>query len=175
MSTNAFERILGRLSEADGVTEKTASTEVIPSSEEVMLATVRKVAEGTKTAAATGTSNPATSLETMAKNAADHEEILLVKQAETLGATMCDSFFERFAAYDTALNAQGVKTAAPAGNLDAARLDGYKQAEADLEKQATESFETGYEDTIKAVYKTAAEIHYQGQQVAHELIQENAS
>jgi virulence-associated protein VapD len=77
--------------------------------------------------------------------------------------------------YDSALQSQGVKTAAtnPAQLEDAAQF-GYKQAHADMEKQAEDAFQQGYDETIASVYKTAAEIHYAGQTVAAQLIQESA-
>lgn len=175
MTTNAFERILNRLSEADTVTEKTAADQTPPTSEEAMLTAVRKVAETTKTASTTATPDPVASLETMAKSAAAREEELLMKTAENMGATLCDSFFSRMAQYDTALSAQGVKTAAVSPDqIKAAAQEGYKQAQADMEKEAEASFQAGYEETIASVYKTAAEIHYAGQSVAHQLIEESA-
>lgn len=174
---NQFERILGRLDESEGVTEKTASEEAAPTSpESVMLDTVRRVSDAhVKTASAnTDAPSPAASLENMAKTAAQQEETNLLKQAQHMGAVMCDGFFERYAAYDTALEGQPVKTAAPANthSLAAAKEEGKKEAQVELEKQAQTSFNQGYEETLQNVYKTAAEIHYQGQAVARQLMNE---
>jgi hypothetical protein len=180
MSQNAFERILSRLEDADPVTEKTAAVNAPTqlTSEEAMLATVRKVAEATKTAAVTtpgGPTDPVTSLETMAKTAADRENELLMKTAENMGAVICDSFFARMAQYDSALNQFGVKTASASPDAVKQAADAaYKQAQADMEKSAEEAFKAGYDDTIQHIYKTAAEIHYAGQTVANQLLQESA-
>lgn len=177
-SPNAFDRILSRLSEADPITEKTAAAANPPqvTSEEAMLATVRKVAAATKTAAAAPASDtdPVTSLETMAKTAAAREEERLMKTAENMGAVICDGFFARMAQYDSALSHYGVKTASPASDIvKQAAEQAYAQGQADMEKEAEDAFEAGYNDTIQHIYKTAAEIHYAGQTVANHLLQES--
>jgi len=177
MPDTTFDRILGRLSEADdAVTEKTASTHTpAPSAEATMLAAVRRVSEsaGSTKTASDNSNSPARSLEEMAKTAAAQEEERLIKQAQHMGAVMCDSFFERFAAYDTALEGHmpATKTAS-ADQLKAAREEGYKLAAQQIEAKTQEEFNRGYEDTIQEVYKTAAEIHYHGQVVARQLINE---
>lgn len=178
MSTNAFERILSRLNEADPVTEKTASdnTPQHATTEEAMLATVRKIADATKTAAdATGDrSNPVSSLEEMAKTAAAREEELLMKTAQNMGAVICDGFFARMAQYDSALDHYGVKTAGVSEDyVKQAAEHAYAQGQADMEKAAEDAFEAGYNDTMATIYKTAAEIHYAGQTIANELLRES--
>lgn len=179
MSQNAFSRILARLDESDGVSEKTASVDDAPDTEAVMLDTVRRISESNqKTASDDSAPTPAASLEALAQKTAAAEEENLIKTAQGMGAIICDSFFERFAAYDTALQGAGVKqAAAPAAGASQEQLKqaaqaGYQQATQDLEKQAQESFDKGYQDTLQAVYKSAAEIHYQGQLVANEILKE---
>jgi len=176
--SNAFARILERLDQSEGVSEKTASVQDVPDAEAVMLDTVRRISEtNQKTAADNSEPTPAASLEALAVKTAAAEEQTLMKTAQGMGAIICDSFFERFATYDTALQGSGVKqAAAPAGvsqeQLQKAAQDGYQQATQDLEKQAQGSFDQGYQDTLQAVYKSAAEIHYQGQQVAGEILKQ---
>ena len=124
MSDDTFSRILGRLDDSEGVTEKTASVETTPTASNQMLESVRRITDSAiKTASAPQASPPAAELVSMAKHAAAHEDQLLTKQAEQMGAVMCDSFFARYAAYDTALAGQP-KTAAlvapAAGHSDAA-------------------------------------------------------
>jgi hypothetical protein len=86
---------------------------------------------------------------------------------------------ERFAVYDTALSAQGVKTAtavsrrAPSKQVvKQAAQAGYDKAVADMEKQAGAQYEQGYKDQLATIHKTAAEIHYAGQMVAHNLVEQ---
>jgi hypothetical protein len=169
---SAFERILSRLDESDGVTEKTAAA-APPSTEEAL---IKKVAElSTVKTASVSKPTPAESLETMAKEAAAQEDELLVKQAQHMGAVLADGFMERFAQYDTALRQQGVKTAAPVVDnaaLTKAAEFGYAKAQEDMEKEAAEQYNKGYSDTMYSVHKIASEIHLAGQQVASQLIQE---
>jgi len=174
---NAFERILGRLGDADtGVTEKTASAALPVTSEEAMLAAVRRVNSTTKIAAHSGAVDPVTSLEKLAASTAAREEEHLMKTAENMGAVICDGFFARMAQYDGALDHYGVKTGSVAsheeGDLEYAAQVGYQQAEQDMEKAASDAFEEGYNDTLQGIYKTAAEVHYAGQTVANALLQE---
>ncbi len=174
-TTNAFERILNRLGDADESVVKTASDQTPVTSEEAMLTAVRKVAENTKTASVPTVVDPVASLESMAKQAAAREQELLMKTAENMGAVICDGFFARMSQYNTALEGQGSKTATVATpeQIKEAASQGYKQAQADMEKEAEEAFKQGYDETLSNVYKTAAEIHYAGQTVAHQLIQES--
>ena len=176
---NAFERILSRLDEADGVSEKTASAEAdAPTSEALMLNAVRRISDSNQKTASANVETPAETLATMAEKTAAAEQEELLKVAHGMGAIICDGFFERFAAYDSALNKAGIKQASASideNTIKQAMENGYKQAQADMEKQAQESFEQGYQDTLQAVYKTAAEIHYQGQLVAQSLLKEAAA
>lgn len=172
MTANAFERILSRLEESDPVSEKTASAVGPVTSEEAMLSAVRKVAESTKTASSSVSegASPVTSLETMAKEAAAREDELLMKTAHNMGAVICDGFFARMAQYDSALDHYGVKTASAD---DASLQNAYAQGQADMEKTAQDAFEAGYNDTLQHVYKTAAEIHYAGQSIGRQLLNES--
>lgn len=171
---NAFSRILNRMSDSDSaVTEKTASVSPEVTSEARMLQQVRTVSEAaTKTASAPA---PATALQEMAKSAQASEQELLTKQAHFMGAAVADGFMERYAAYDTALSAQGVKTASTSNPLvvKQAAQAGYQQAVTDMEKQASAQYAQGYKDQLKAIHKTAAEIHYTGQMVAHNLVEQS--
>ena len=171
---NTIERILNRLNESDeGVTTKTAAV-VEPTAEARMVETVRRISNATaKTAAAPApTGAPSGDLQRIAKEASDAEQTALLKQAHYMGAVLADGFMERFAQYDSALGNAGVKTAAadPALVKQAAE-DGYKTAVADMEKRAEEEYNRGYEDQLKAIHKTAAEIHYGGQQMAHAVVE----
>lgn len=173
---NAFTRILSRLNDSDPeVTEKTASAEPEKTAEARMLEQVRAVSEATaKTASANAPAAPASDLQTMAKQAQAAEQEQLTKQARFMGAAIADGFMERFAAYDSALSAQGVKVASTTDETtvkQAAEL-GYKKAVADMEKRANEQYEKGYKDQLAAIHKTAAEVHYAGQMVAHNLVEQ---
>lgn len=177
MSTeNAFTRILNRLEDSDSaITEKTASVETEQTAEANMLAQVRAVSEATtKTASANAPAAPASSLQTMAKTAQEAEQVQLSKQAHFMGAALADGFMERFAVYDTALSAQGVKVASTTdtGQVKEAAAAGYRQAVVDLEKRASAQYEQGYNDQMKTIHKTASEIHYAGQATAHNLIEQ---
>jgi len=170
---NAFERILSRLDESDGVTEKTAAA-ALPSTEEAL---IKKVAElSTVKTASVSKPTPAESLESMAKEAAAQEDEILIKQAQHMGAVLADGFMERFAQYDTALRQQGVKVAAAPVVDDAALTKaaefGYAKAQEDMEKQASEQYNQGYSDTMYSIHKLASEIHLAGQNVANQLIKE---
>jgi hypothetical protein len=175
MSGNAFERILGRLSESDGaVTEKTASAEpTTPSAEARMIDTVRRVSDATaKTASAAPAAGPAADLARMAKEAAETEAAILQKEAHAYGAALADGFMERFAQYDAALSKAGVKVAAPSEDLVKQAADeAYKRAVADMEKRAEDEFNRGYQETMAKVHKTAAELHFAGQTMAHNVVE----
>jgi len=170
---NTIERILSRLTDADdGVAEKTAAV-AAPSTEARMLDTVRRISTAavTKTASAAQAAAPASDLQTIAKEAAAAEEAALEAQTKRLGAVFADSFMERYAQYDAALSAAGVKTAAVNPELvKQAAEDGYRRAVADMEKRAEEEYQRGYQDQLKAIHKTASEIHYAGQSMAHAVI-----
>lgn len=176
---SVFERILQQLDDADGVTEKTASEDNAPpekTAEERMLEVVKSVSDGTKTAAEQpqgGT--PAQELEQMAKQAQEAEQDLLLKQAHTMGAAVADGFMERFAQYDVALSEQGVKTASTPDSetIKQAAQKGYQQAVTEMEKRAEEEYERGYVEQLQQIYKTAAEIHYSGQAVAHNIVEQH--
>jgi len=168
---NAFERILSRLEESDeAVQEKTAAV-AEPSADVRLLDTVRRVsaASSTKTASE---SKPAADLDRMAKQAQALEEQALVKEAHFLGAAVADGFMERFAQYDVALTNAGVKTASASDPelVKAAAVEGYRVAVADMEKQAADEYQRGYEDTLKSVHKLASEIHYGGQAMARNVL-----
>jgi len=179
---NAFTRILSRLDESDpAVTEKTASVQAVQSVEARMLEQVRAVSDSTaKTASANAPAAPASDLASMAKSAQASEQAQLTKQAQFMGAAIADGFMTRFAAYDTALSEQGVKVAAVApiqtapanGQVKEAAQAGYQQAVVDMEKRANAQYEQGYKDQLTAIHKTAAEIHYAGQMVAHNLVEQ---
>lgn len=173
---NAFTRILNRLNAADSdsVTEKTAAV-VAPqtkSAEAELLATVRAVSNAVTKTASVSPGRPAASLEKMAKQAFDSENELMSKQAHHMGAALADGFMERFAQYDTALSAQGVKTAsADPMLLQKTAEAAYVQAVQDMEKHAAEEYQRGYNDQLEAIHKTASEIHYAGQVVANNIVE----
>jgi hypothetical protein len=182
MSDNAFARILASLESADGgVTEKTASeTEnARPDPAQRMLQTVRSVSASlqptTKTATTKAESSVAGDLKRMAKQAQASEAEAMTKQAHFLGAAVCDGFMERFAQYDGALNQLGVKTASenvPQETLKKVAEAAYNKAVEDMEKHAQDEYTRGYNDTLEHIHKTASDIHYIGQQAAHELIKQ---
>jgi hypothetical protein len=178
---DAFSRILNRMEAAEsGITEKTAEAgPATASPAERMLATVRGISSAVKVASApVASATPADSLERMAKEAQAAEQDQLLKQAQFMGAAVADGFMERFAQYDAALSAQGVKTAAHPQNeeyLEKVAAAAYGQAVQDMEKQAAAEFEQGYNDQLQAIHKLAADIHYIGQQSASHLIQQARS
>lgn len=177
-SQDAFARILNRMQEADtGVAVKTASAPAdAPTPAERMLSTVRTISSAVKTAAVAPAvkSTPVASLELMAKEAQEAEQVQLLKQAQFMGAAVADGFMERFAQYDAALSEQGVKTAsAPnAAVLQKVAETAYGQAVQDMEKKAAAEFDQGYNDQVQEIHKIAADVHYIGQQTASHLIQE---
>ena len=179
---DAFSRILNRMSEAeDGITEKTAAAEEPAPSDagSRMLSAVRSISNAVKTAGAPNMVNtPALSLERMAKEAHAAEQDQLLKQAQFMGAAVADGFMERFAQYDTAMSAQGVKTANVVPDeeiLEKVAQAAYSQAIQDMEKTAEDEFEEGYNDQLEAIHKLASDIHYVGQQTANHLVQEARS
>lgn len=191
MADTAFQRILSNLDAADGgVTEKTASDaapHAAPDAAQRMLSTVRSVSNALKTNTKTAAQSSATAplapeLRRMAKEAKDAEADVMEKQAHAMGSAVCDGFMERFAQYDAALGTLGVKTAQFVPNIQGQTVDdgelekaaqyGYNKAITDMEKTAAAEYERGYDETLEAVYKTASDIHYVGQQAAQELIQQ---
>lgn len=175
--SSTIERILAGLNASDdAVSTKTAAVVPGSSTEQKMLETLRRVSESTIKTAAVATGNasnsPANEVERMAKEAAEAEDAAMLRKAHHAGAALADGFMERYAQYDAALTSAGVKTAStvnPAAVKQAAE-QGYKQAVADMEKQAAEEFNKGYEEQLKAIQKTAAEIHYAGQGMAQAVI-----
>lgn len=174
MSLSAFDRILARLEESDPVvTEKTAA--VTDDAAARMLAKVREVSETATKVASTPEASPVADLATLAKSAADMEQTALLKEASFLGAAIADGFMTRFAAYDTALTAQGVKTASTPSPEVQQRIaqEAYAQGQADLEKQANAEYEAGYQQQMLEVHKLAAEVHLVGQATAREILAHN--
>lgn len=181
---DAFSRILNRMQDAEsGITEKTAAAEPeAPNAAARMLSTVRSISSTVKTAAASApTLTPVASLERMAKEAQAAEQDQLLKQAQFMGAAVADGFMERFAQYDTALSDQGVKVASSAAAapneaiLQKVAEAAYSQAVQDMEKQAAEEYEQGYNDQLQEIHKIASDVHYIGQQTANHLVQEARS
>jgi hypothetical protein len=171
--TNAFARILNRMSTADtGVTEKTAAAAPAPDAAARMLATVRSVSSSVKKEASAPAPSPRAALEKMAAEAQEAEEAQLLKQSHFMGAALADGFMERFAQYDAALS--GVKTAsAPdAATLEKVAQEAYLRGAQDMEKRAAAEFEQGYNEQMQQVHKIASDIHYIGQQTAQHLINE---
>jgi len=178
-SQDAFARILNRMQEADtGVSVKTAAiaSKDAPNPAERMLATVRDISSNIKTAAVAPRVNttPVASLELMAKEAQEAEQVQLLKQAQFMGAAVADGFMERFAQYDAALSEQGVKTANAPTNASLQKVAeaAYGQAVQDMEKKAAAEFDQGYNDQVQEIHKIASDVHYIGQQTASHLIQE---
>lgn len=175
MSLSAFDRILARLEEADpAVTEKTAAVATDDAASR-MLTKLREVSETATKVASTPEASPVADLATLAKSAADMEQTALLKEASFLGAAIADGFMTRFAAYDTALTAQGVKTAStPSLEVQQKIAEtAYAQGKADLEKQANAEYETGYQQQMLEVHKLAAEVHLVGQATAREILAHN--
>lgn len=173
---NAFARIMNRLSAADtSISEKTAAvTTQEPDAAAKMLSTVRSISSAVKTAAAPAKpTTPTADLARMAKEAKDAEQSQMEKEAQLLGASVCDGFMARYAQYDAALSSQGVKTASVTeAELNKVAQAAYSQAIQDMEKKAEQEFNSGYNDQMQELHKVAADIHYIGQQTAQHLVSE---
>lgn len=184
-----FESILAAMNDE---TPSTKTASVVDTSEQAMLDTVRTLTQSQKTASAPSVS--ADAVETLSKIAAHTaaaEGMALEKQAQVLGAALCDGFMVRLAGYDSAVaekraNAGEVPPPAPEPyNLQMlmhqiselppeaqaeimAVLSGGEQAP-DM-KTAAAQYVQGQEDALQAIHKLASEIHLGGQQSAANVL-----
>ncbi len=181
MSDNAFERIMASLETADdGVAEKTASEQPAPDTSARMLQTVKNLSRANQQAKTAAAKPPGVSgdLQRMAKEAQASENEQMLKQAEFMGAAVCDGFMARFAQYDSALSAAGHKTASVAPGQPSEEYvqkvaeAAYAKAVDDMQKTAAAEYQKGYDDTLEYVHKVASDMHYIGQQAARALIDE---
>lgn len=185
-----FESILAAMNDE---TPSTKTASVVDTSEQAMLDTVRSLTEAQKTAGAPSVGSDAVAtLSKIAAHTAAAEGVALEKQAQILGAALCDGFMVRLAGYDSAVaekraNAGEVPPPAPEPyNLQMlmhqiSELPPEAQAEimavlrggggeAPDMKTAAAQYAQGQEDALQAIHKLASEIHLGGQQSAANVL-----
>ena len=173
MST--LDSILAQLTD-QSVTTKTASVSTpaaTPTAEDAALSAVRNA---TKTASAPApVAQPTDTVAALQKIAADtaaREQELMVKQAHDQGAAFCDGFMARLAGYDQAFGkTAAVQQGASQEDLQKIAQAAYAQGAADFEKQAAESYQAGYDATLREVHKVASDLHLAGQADARAIVQ----
>lgn len=142
-------------SEAPVAAEKTASA--APSA--LVSALNEALASTEKTASAAPVVSPTDDVMKVAQEIANAEKEAALKEAQILGAAFADSAIARLNEWNKTaaemLVSSGTEKVS-SDQLEQAALAGYKQAQADLEKQAEESYVKGYNDTVEAIHKTAA-------------------
>lgn len=199
MSALTFESILAAMNDETPST-KTASAPAVDTaaSEQEMLDTVRTLTQSQKTAGAPGVGADAVAtLSKIAQHTAAAEGVALEKQAQILGAALCDGFMVRLAGYDSAVaekraNAGEVPPPAPEpynlqmlmhqiselppeaqAEIMAVLSGGGEQAPEgpppDM-KTAAAQYAQGQEDALQAIHKLASEIHLGGQQSAANVL-----
>lgn len=159
--TSTLENLIQRLgSTSEAVTEKTAGVQppAMPSTSTAVEAAIAGLEP--KTAGA-----PTESLEKMAQDLLANEAALSEKQAQALGAALCDGFAARMAAYDSVF---ATKTASVHSQLDAEMIqkiaaDATAAAIAHFEKQAHVDFQQGWDDYVKQAFDLGTQIHLEGQ------------
>lgn len=186
-----FESILAAMNDE---TPSTKTASVVDTSEQAMLDTVRTLTQSQKTASASSVS--ADAVETLSKIAAHTaaaEGMALEKQAQVLGAALCDGFMVRLAGYDSAVaekraNDGMIPPPAPepydlqmlmhqiselppeAQDQIMATLSGGGGEMAPDMKTAAAQYAQGQEDALQAIHKLASEIHLGGQQSAANVL-----
>ena len=153
MAQSSYERIMQNLT-AKTAADNSVVTEKVAAAEEPEVSALDKALDEVRSAPAaekvaeTDKVAAAEDLSVMAKHAAEAELENMVKQANLMGQHVADGFMQRMAVYQNQFEA-GEKVA--------------------HEKIAAE-IQQGEEDTTAFIYKTAADLHFQGQQIADELI-----
>lgn len=168
---------------------KTASaapkpTDTTPPSDALRSELRQVLSDAEKTAAAPAPapapqSAPVADLVKMATDLSNAEEEALMKQAQVYGAAICDGFMARYAQYEHAAGQVAPeKTAATqpaAGTEDFAKFAqanpqltreaydlGYQTKLAQLQADANQQFEAGFNDTMAEVHKTASAVYKHG-------------
>lgn len=123
-----------------------------------------------KTASVKPEGSPVADLTKLATELAQADYEALAKEAEFYGAAIADGFMSRIGQYENAT--QGMpKVASVGGNSNVAfdvqkiaeqAVNGYVEARAKLEKEASDAYAQGYQDTLKEVEKIAQEIFVNG-------------
>lgn len=135
--------------------EKTASV----SSTALVAALNEALASTEKTASAAPVASPTDDVMKVAQEIANAEKEAALKEAQILGAAFADSAIARLDEWNKTaaeMLVNGGTEKVSSSQLEEAALMGYKQAQADLEKEAEESYVKGYNDTVEAIHKTAA-------------------
>ena len=142
--SNAYEQIMKQLSvDSEIVSEKTAAETPAPTRDKVASAVSELVAP-----AKSAPSAVSAELAEVAKTAAAADTERMTKQAQEYGRVMADGFMARMSEYNTAFEA-GEKTA---------------------QIKVAQEVASGQEDALQEIFKTASDLHYQGQVVADKLI-----
>lgn len=125
-------------------------------------------------------SDPVNDVMKVAAELAATEQEANIKHAQVMGAAFADAFVARLGQWETkaaALNAQApAAPAAPTSTfakvaqenpalITQAQTLGYQQTKAALDKQATDAYEAGFNDTVTLIHKTASVEFIKGAQV----------
>jgi hypothetical protein len=133
-----------------------------------------------KTASETKTS-PVDDVMKIASQMAGAETEAAVKEAQLLGAAFADSVIARFNEWNEKTG--GLKTAAatatvaavpgvPADLVKQAEQVGYEKAKLELEKQANELYQKGFNDTVEQIHSIAAGEFMKAAQLTASLLQD---
>lgn len=133
-----------------------------------------------KTAAQVG-AGPVADVMKVAEEIAASEKEAAVKEARMLGEAFADAAIARIEAWQKTAQAVVAQPAQPAvaqpppALLKQAAEIGYRQTQAELEKLAAAEYERGWNDTVTAIYKTAADEFAKAAQLTGALIQAKAA
>jgi hypothetical protein len=165
-----IDKMLKGVREAKPATEKVASeTASTPAPSNDKLLAALNGAMATKTASEAQVANPVDDVVKMAAEIANAEKEANVKEAQLMGIAFADAAIARIGEWQ--------KTAAvhaPASNDDQLKLAaeaGYKQAIADMEKQAEEEYARGYNETVETIHKVASVQFVQAAKATQKMIQ----
>lgn len=132
------------------------------------------LAPAEKVAAAAPTS-PVNDVMKVAAEIAQAEQGVAVKEAQLLGTAFADAAISRIAEWNktaAAMLNNGEKLAGSSDEqLKQAALAGYEQAKKDMEKEAEEAYVQGYNDTVEAIHKTAADEFLKAAALTRQIIQ----
>lgn len=159
--------ILARMqNDASAVKVASADTDTKPvATQDAALSAVRDATQ--KLASAATSSAPGgTAIAEVQKIAADQaaaDEELQRKLAFDMGQQFTDGVMQRMAAYEAQLPAS-TKTAS-AAELEKVAAEAYAKGAADFEKEAAAEIQAGYDQAVEHAFKTACELHMQGQEI----------
>jgi hypothetical protein len=146
----------------------TATTPATQPGRDVLLTALNNAVETAKTASEQAP-NPVNDVVKIASEVAEAEKAANVKEAQLMGIAFADAAIARINDWQ--------KTAAANMPADASDLQkqaaeaGYRQAIADMEKQAEEEYARGYNETVETIHKIASLQFIHGAQSARKLIQ----